>query len=67
MAVKGNLKKREEVHCQKCHGRMAFEKFYGPGDIFFSWPFLICGDILDPVNPLHRVRLIRTRVRADQI
>ncbi len=56
MDFKGTLNKRTfEVQCQKCRGRMGFEKFYGPNSSFYGWHCLLCGDILDPVILLHRL------------
>ncbi len=57
MAIKrqSGKKKRNEMHCQRCNGRMAFEKFYGENDSFFGWHCVICGDILDPIILLHRL------------
>jgi hypothetical protein len=28
---------------------MSIEKFYGPGDPFWGWRCIICGEILDPL------------------
>jgi hypothetical protein len=56
MAIKDKSDKRkEEMHCQRCDGRMAFEKFYGKYSSFFGWHCVMCGDILDPVILLHRL------------
>ncbi len=56
MVVKDrSAKKKNEMHCQRCNGPMAFEKFFGPNDSFFGWHCLMCGDILDPVILLHRL------------
>ncbi len=56
MVVKDrSAKKKNEIHCQRCNGPMAFEKFYGENDSFFGWHCLMCGDILDPVILLHRL------------
>ena len=56
MAVKGQLEqKKKEILCQRCKGRMVFEKFYGKSGAFFGWRCVICGDILDPVILLHRL------------
>jgi hypothetical protein len=56
MDFKNTLDKRTfEVQCQKCSGRMGFEKFYGPGSFFYGWHCVLCGDILDPVILLHRL------------
>jgi len=56
MAVKkGAEKAKNEIHCQRCHGRMAFEKFYGQDSSFFGWHCVMCGDVLDPVIFLHRL------------
>lgn len=54
MAVKAKAKKTR-LQCHRCQGRMTFEKFYGPNDVFFGWRCLICGNIFDPVILLHRV------------
>ncbi len=56
MDFKNTLDKRTfEVQCQKCRGRMGFEKFYGPNNSFYGWHCVLCGDILDPVILLHRL------------
>ena len=56
MAFKNNFgKAKSEMHCQRCDGRMAFEKFYGENNSFSGWRCVICGDILDPVILLHRL------------
>ena len=47
--------KKHEIKCQKCKGWMAFEKFYGPNDVFFGWHCTMCGNIIDPVILLHRI------------
>jgi len=41
--------------CQRCGGRMIFEKFYDVNNVFFGWHCVICGEILDPVILLHRL------------
>jgi hypothetical protein len=48
-------KKKKEIRCQRCDGRMAFEKFYGENGTFFGWYCVMCGDILDSVILLHRL------------
>jgi len=53
MAI-GN-KRKEGMHCQRCGGRMIFEKFYDVNSVFFGWHCVICGEILDPVILLHRL------------
>jgi hypothetical protein len=51
-----NLDKRKEAaSCQRCGGRMNFEKFYDVNGIFYGWHCIICGEILDPVILLHRL------------
>ena len=35
---------------------MAFEKFYGQNTSFYNWHCVLCGEILDPVILLHRLR-----------
>ncbi len=50
-----SIRKKDEIRCQRCNGRMAYEKFYGENDSFFAWRCVICGDILDPVILLHRL------------
>jgi hypothetical protein len=44
------------IQCPRCNGWMGFEKFYGPNNAFFGWHCLLCGDILDPVILLNRLR-----------
>ncbi|NWF56533.1 MAG: hypothetical protein HXY45_17235 [Syntrophaceae bacterium] len=44
------------IQCRRCNGLMGLEKFYGPNDTFFGWHCLHCGDILDPVILLNRLR-----------
>ena len=44
-----------KVNCQRCGGRMIFEKFYDVNSVFFGWHCVICGEILDPVILLHRL------------
>ena len=53
MATKS--KKKNIVQCQRCGGRMIFEKFYDVSSVFFGWHCVICGEILDPVILLHRL------------
>ena len=48
-------KNKGVIHCQRCGGRMIFEKFYDVSNIFFGWHCVICGEILDPVILLHRL------------
>ncbi len=47
--------KNYEMRCQRCGGRMVFEKFYAENNFYTGWRCMICGDILDPVILLHRV------------
>jgi len=53
MAI-GN-KRKGGMLCQRCGGRMIFEKFYDVNSVFFGWHCVICGEILDPVILLHRL------------
>jgi len=48
-------KKKDVMRCQRCGGRMLFEKFYDVNNVFFGWHCVICGEILDPVILLHRL------------
>jgi hypothetical protein len=48
-------KKTEVMRCQRCKGRMIFEKFYDVNNVFFGWHCVMCGEILDPVILLHRL------------
>ena len=48
-------KRKEAMQCQRCGGRMIFEKFYDVNNVFFGWHCVICGEILDPVILLHRL------------
>jgi len=52
---KNSEKKNRVVSCQRCGGRMIFEKFYDVNSIFFGWHCVMCGEILDPVILLHRL------------
>ncbi len=52
---KGNNKLNKAVTCQRCGGKMMFEKFYDVNNIFFGWHCVMCGEILDPVILLHRL------------
>jgi hypothetical protein len=45
----------KKITCQRCGGKMIFEKFYDVSNIFFGWHCVICGEILDPVILLHRL------------
>jgi len=56
MAAQHKIGKQEnEIRCQRCNGRMTFEKFYGGNEVFFGWHCVMCGDILDVVILLHRL------------
>ena len=46
---------KNAINCQRCGGRMAFQKFYGEEEVFSGWHCLTCGEILDPVILLHRL------------
>lgn len=46
---------KNSIMCQRCGGRMAFQKYYGGENVFFAWHCLTCGEILDPVILLHRL------------
>jgi hypothetical protein len=48
-------KRKNGMRCQRCGGRMIFEKFYDVNSVFFGWHCVICGEILDPVILLHRL------------
>ena len=53
--VKREEKRPSVVSCQRCGGRMIFEKFYDVNNIFYGWHCVMCGEILDPVILLHRL------------
>ena len=60
MPSANTVEKRDEkrpnaISCQRCGGRMSFEKFYDVNNIFYGWHCVICGEILDPVILLHRL------------
>ena len=52
---KKNENGNKAVTCQRCGGRMMFEKFYDVNNIFFGWHCVMCGEILDAVILLHRL------------
>lgn len=35
------------MRCHRCNGLMASERFYGPGEPFWGWRCLFCGEVLD--------------------
>lgn len=48
-------KEKDITRCQRCGGKMIFEKFYDVNSVFYGWHCVICGEILDPVILLHRL------------
>ena len=37
------------MRCQRCNMVMVNERFYGPGDPFWGWRCMLCGNISDPM------------------
>ena len=37
------------MRCQRCNMVMVNERFYGPGDPFWGWRCVLCGNISDPI------------------
>ena len=37
------------MQCQRCNVVMIRERFYGPGDPFWGWRCVLCGNIFDPI------------------
>ena len=37
------------MRCWRCCGLMVGERFYGPGNPFWGWRCVCCGEILDPI------------------
>jgi hypothetical protein len=35
------------MRCHRCNGIMANERFYGPGEPFWGWRCIICGEVFD--------------------
>jgi hypothetical protein len=54
-AMATRKEKKFGMTCQRCGGRMIFEKFYDVNNVFFGWHCVICGEILDAVILLHRL------------
>jgi hypothetical protein len=54
-AMASRKEKKMGMTCQRCGGRMIFEKFYDVNNVFFGWHCVICGEILDAVILLHRL------------
>jgi len=55
------------MECHRCKGFMVQEKFYGPGDPFWAWKCVICGEIIDPLildNRHHGGGLVTKRMGA---
>ena len=41
MELRGTMK------CPRCKCSMVYEKFFGPGEPFWGWRCVYCGEILD--------------------
>jgi len=37
------------MRCQRCNAVMVHERYYGPGDPFWGWRCMLCGNISDPM------------------
>ena len=46
------------MRCQRCNVLMVKERFYGPGDPFWGWRCILCGDISDPMIRENRSQCI---------
>ena len=46
------------MKCRRCNGIMASEKFYGPGEPFWGWRCVTCGEIFDLTILTNRTRTI---------
>jgi len=49
------------MRCHRCNGIMANERFYGPGEPFWGWRCIICGEVFDPLileNRIHCERVL---------
>ena len=55
MTMAAGKAEKIEMTCQRCGGRMIFEKFYDISNVFSAWHCVICGEILDAVILLHRL------------
>ena len=44
------------ISCARCNGYMTLERFGSLGNYFLGMRCLACGDIIDPVILLHRLR-----------
>jgi hypothetical protein len=50
------------MRCHRCHGSMVQEKFYGPGDAFWGWRCIACGEVMDEVIRMEKnAREVRER------
>jgi hypothetical protein len=43
------------MKCNRCGGKMVFEKFYGICEEFFGWRCIFCGEIVDKVIMENRI------------
>ncbi len=43
------------MKCERCSGRMVFEKYYTQNNAFYGLRCMLCGEVLDPVILLHRL------------
>jgi len=50
MGLEGRLR------CHRCGSVMAYEKYYGPGEQFWGWRCICCGEILDQIILENRAR-----------
>ncbi len=46
------------MKCKRCDGAMAREKFYGPGEPFWGWRCIQCGEIFDLTILTNRAKTI---------
>ncbi len=42
------------MNCKRCNGKMAHERFFGPGEPFWGWRCIFCGEISDPTITRNR-------------
>ncbi len=54
------------MKCHRCNGIMANERFYGPGEPFWGWRCVLCGEVFDPLiwenrNHFRKVEIVETR------
>ena len=55
------------MRCQRCNVVMVNERFYGPGDPFWGWRCMLCGNISDPMILENRSQCATLAAKGEKI